>query len=172
MAVSTYTALAADSQTIKNETTLNANTADRVGSLFENIVDTIFTTQDTEYRKTFTRAELLSLYATPYELIAGEAGTLISLERAYYKYTYDTAQIGIGTLTIKYETTLVTASDSVNFDSEVVSKINCQPAREIINQSVNLLGDSIILTADDATPSGGGAATTLEVVLHYKLISL
>lgn len=172
MSIQSQTSLTNSSQAIKNETAIGANTATRVGTVFEDIVDTMFDAK--EFTKTITldRTDLLALNGTPIEVIPSSTSKIHCVRRILVKYTYDTSQVALGTLSLYYSTVTGTPAASFTVDAFTSNKVIYDRGLPITSINTSAISDSIYLTASSATPSGGSTNTAVTLIIHYTTTTI
>jgi len=165
MAILNPTQLGTASQTIADETTAGANTAAKIGGMFQDIVDSgVFTVS-----VSLTSAEILALDATPITLIPAQgAGTFIKLIGVTMKLNYVTTTYTGGALRIYFSSggSFIITNNTYTNSSSVIFTPAFSTTQVFTTGAEN---DDLIIDAASAVTVGDGS---LDIYLTYSVISL
>jgi len=165
MAILNPTQLGTASQTIADETTAGANTAARIGGMFQDIVDSgVYTV-----KVSLTSAEILALADTPITLIAAQgASTLIKLLGCTMKLNYVSTTYTGGTLRIYFSSggSFIISNSSYTNGSSIIFTPAFSTTQVFTTSAEN---DDLIIDAASAVSVGDG---TLDIYLTYSVIEL
>jgi len=164
MAILNPTELSAEAQVIATETAQGANTATRIGQMYQDIIDSgVYTV-----KVSLTSAEILQLNSTPIELIAAQGtGTLIRLIAGTFQYNYGTTSYTAGNVRIYYTSggsyimqnaILGNGSYGISYGSFTTSPVFVTPENEPLMLDSNF------------NPTDGDG--TLDIFLTYSVIEL
>jgi len=172
--------LLAEAAVIAEETTAGANTADRIGTMLENIIDskvnnldvvsgTVLTT-----KVTLSSAEILALNSTPKTLIAAPgSGKLIRVLSIVEKLNYGSATYATNILQqFRYTgTTTVIANNSLLGSTEnTIAEQLASTAVTYSTATSDPVNKAVELTVQTGNPTTGDG--TLDVYVTYTVITL
>ena len=165
MAILNPTQLSAEAQVIATETAQGANTATRIGQMYQDIIDSgVYTV-----KVSLTSAEILALADTPITLIAAQgASTLIKLLGCTMKLNYVSTTYTGGTLRIYFSSggSFIISNSSYTNGSSIIFTPAFSTTQVFTTSAEN---DDLIIDAASAVSVGDG---TLDIYLTYSVISL
>jgi len=177
MAVKTDIQLNAAALIIKDETAAGANTATRVGTFMQDLVDSKVNVADAgtqtviNQKVSLTSANILTLNSAPFIILpAPGAGFYLDVLRVYYKFNFVTVEyntnVSIQMLAGNGGTVAVTANTSVlgNVDSKIIRPTQSIDAAFSSNVS-DYENTPVFLFASSGNPVGGDC--TLDVYVSY-----
>lgn len=163
MAILNPTQLSAEAQAIATETTQGANTATRIGQMYQDIIDSgVYTV-----KVSLTSAEILQLNTTPKTLIAAPgAGKLIRPIGQVMKLNYGTTQYSGNAM-------ITTLGGNIAFTQ--TSYLSNSDAYDMRMQgqfgtATDLENLPLLATVTSANPTGGDS--TIDLYITYAVISL
>ena len=172
MAILNPTQLSAEAQVIATETAQGANTATRIGQMYQDIIDSgVYTV-----KVSLTSAEILNLFTTPKQIIAAPgAGFCIQPICFFYEYNYGTTTYNTNqTLELRY------AGVAANVNSNtILSRIFSVKARQgslsttlltYIDSTQEIENKAFEVTVQTGNPTDGDG--TLNIHVTYCIISL
>lgn len=166
MAILNPTQLSAEAQVIATETTAGANTAARIGGMFQDIVDSaVFSV-----KRTLSSAEILQLFTTPITLVAAPgAGKVVRPLALYLKLNYNSVpydtnvnlRVNVGTLL-----GVVLATSYLGQSTTAYSFYNTSG----VNTATDPTNTACTIAAQTGNPLNGNS--TVDVVLTYCILSV
>lgn len=165
MAILNPTQLSAEAQVIATETAQGANTAIRIGQMYQDIIDSGAYT----VKVSLSSAEILQLFTTPKELIAAPgAGKVINTLQIFIKLNYNSVQYTGNNMQIRINGTSLNLIDNAfykNIEDRWFFAFPL-PGQSLIDPS----NQALIFTVDSANPTSGNS--TMDCYITYNIISL
>ena len=173
MSVITDSALTALANAIQNETVAGANSATRVGTLFNNLVDSKQNVLNAivTVKVSLSSAEILALFTTPKTLVAAQgAGTVLVPIRILINEIYNSIVYATNTTLIVAGGTIFSTnlSSALGFSSSQLATFTLNT--NATGSPASSTNTALTLTTSVGNPTAGNS--TIDVYITYAVITL